>query len=342
MSDDTHWMGLALNEACKGVGKTAPNPPVGCILVRNGVLIGRGWHHMAGKPHAEREALADAARNGHSAKGATAYVTLEPCSTHGRTPPCTQGLIEAGVSRVVYATEDRNPAHAGAADPILRTAGIEVASGILAHEAEKLLRPFFKVRETGLPWVIWKSAMSLDGRITRPPGEHQWLTNADSRKDVQLLRSTVDAILTSGETVRKDKPALTIREPELLAGRNQPWRVICTDHPGTLPADAPLLCDEWRERTLIRPTHDPEGMLRALAADQGVLTVLIEAGGVFSAALFGQGLVDEVVLYYAPLLCGGPVPALAGTGFRPSVRLKETAFTRIGDDVRLRALVDRE
>jgi diaminohydroxyphosphoribosylaminopyrimidine deaminase/5-amino-6-(5-phosphoribosylamino)uracil reductase len=341
MIDDAHWMRLALDEASKGVGKTAPNPPVGCVLVKDCHCIGRGWHRAAGQPHAEREAIADAVRNGHTPQGATAYVTLEPCSTHGRTPPCTQGLIEAGVTRVVYATKDRNPAHAGAADRILRDAGMEVSSGVLSDESETILRPFFKAGETGLPWVIWKSAMSLDGRITRPPGEPQWLTNEASRKDVQRLRSTADAILTSGETVRRDKPALTIREPELLEGRSQPWRVICTDHPETLPADAPLLCDEWRERTLIRPRHDLPRTLRSLAANQGVLTALVEAGGVFSAALFEHGLVDEVVLYYAPLLCGGPVPALAGAGLGPSLQLTEIDYARIGDDIRLRALVSR-
>ena len=339
MSDDTHWMALALQEARKGIGKTAPNPPVGCVLVKDGVCIGRGWHRAAGQPHAEREAIADARHNGIPTEGATAYVTLEPCSTHGRTPPCTDGLITAGITRVVYAVVDRNPQHAGAADRILASAGIEVISGVLADQAEEILRPFFKVRETGLPWVIWKSAMSLDGRITRPPGEPQWLTCEKSRRDVQALRATADAILTSGETVRRDRPALTIRIPELLEGRNQPWRVICTDHPASLPADAPLLCDEWRDRTLIRPRHGLRDTLRALTAEQGVLTVMVEAGGVFSAELIGQGLVDEVVLYYAPLLCGGPVPALAGNGLPASLRLHDIGFTRIDDDIRLRARI---
>jgi len=181
--------------------------------------------------------------------------------------------------------------------------------------------------------------MSLDGRITRPPGEPQWLTNEKSRNDVQALRATADAILTSGETVRRDKPALTIRMPDLLEGRNQPWRVICTDHPAPLPADAPLLCDEWRDRTLIRPRHNPHDTLRALATEQGVLTVLVEAGGILSAALIEQGLVDEVVLYYAPLPCGGPVPALAGNGLPESLRLTDIVFTRIDDDIRLRARI---
>jgi diaminohydroxyphosphoribosylaminopyrimidine deaminase / 5-amino-6-(5-phosphoribosylamino)uracil reductase len=223
-------------------------------------------------------------------RGSTVYVTLEPCSTHGRTPPCTQGLIDAGVARVVYACVDPNPDHAGRADALLTAAGIEVTSGVCREEAEKLLRPFFKVRETGLPWVIWKTAMSLDGRLTRPPGESQWLTGEAARADVQKLRATVDAILTTGETVRRDQPALTIRVPELLDGRPQPWRVVFSDHPDSLPRDAPLFTDEWSGRTLIRPRHDPAESLRRLASEQGVLSAMTEAGGIFSAALFEAGL----------------------------------------------------
>lgn len=329
MIDDASWMRLALAEAQKGVGRTAPNPPVGAVIVKNGELLGTGWHRAAGQPHAEREALAAAA--GKNLTGATIYITLEPCSTHGRTPPCTQGIIDAGISKVVYACVDRNPDHAGRADALLRAAGIEVISGVCQEDAERLLRPFFKVRETGLPWVIWKSAMSLDGRITRPPGEGQWLTGELARADVQKLRSTVDAILTSGETVRRDQPALTIRVPELLAGRPQPWRVIATDRPDSLPPQP--------ERTLIRPRGNLTETLRNLAAEQGVLSVLVEAGGVFSAALFEAGLVDEVVVYYAPLLCGGPSPGLGGVGLKESLQLAELEFSQLGNDVRLRGII---
>jgi diaminohydroxyphosphoribosylaminopyrimidine deaminase/5-amino-6-(5-phosphoribosylamino)uracil reductase len=338
---DRDWMSLALGEARKGVGRTAPNPPVGSVLVKDGVVLGRGWHRAAGRPHAEREALADAfERHGREAvRGATAFVTLEPCSTHGRTPPCTDGLIEAGVTRVVYAATDRNPAHSGQADAVLRAAGIAVTSGVLAAESERLLRPFFKVQETGLPWVIWKTAMSLDGRLTRPPGEGRWLSHPDSRADVQRLRAEVDAMLTSGETVRRDLPILTIREAALLEGREQPWRVVVTDRPESLPMDAPLFTDAWRERTLIRPAGDLAGVLRRLAAEQGVLSALVEAGGVFSAALLEAGLIDEVVVYLAPLLCGGDVPALGGVGLAGPLKLADIVFERIGDDVKLRARI---
>jgi diaminohydroxyphosphoribosylaminopyrimidine deaminase/5-amino-6-(5-phosphoribosylamino)uracil reductase len=230
---------------------------------------------------------------------------------------------------------DRNTDHAGRADFLLQAAGIEVVSGICQEEAEKLLRPFFKVRETGLPWVIWKSAMSLDGRITRPPGEGQWLTGELARADVQKIRATVDAILTSGETVRRDKPALTIRDPELLAGRQQPWRVVVTDRPESIVFQGPM------DRTLIRPRGDLSEILRNLVSEQGVLTVMVEAGGVFSAALFEAGLIDEVVVYYAPLLCGGPSPGLGGGGLHESLHLEEIDFKQFGDDVRVRGITVR-
>ena len=329
--NDEHWMLLALEEAEKGIGRTSPNPPVGAVIVKDEIMLGKGWHRAAGRPHAEREALADAA--GKDVRGATIYITLEPCSTHGRTPPCTAGIIEAGISRVVYACVDKNPDHAGRADDLLKAAGIEVVSGVCSEEAEKILRPFFKVRDTGLPWVIWKTAMSLDGRITRPPGEGQWLTGELARADVQKLRSTIDAILTSGETVRRDNPALTIRVPELLEGRSQPWRVIVTDRPESLPKQP--------ERTLIRPRADLAETLRRLAIEQGVLTVMVEAGGVFSAALFEAGLVDEVVVYYAPMLCGGPSPGLGGVGLKESLHLDEIDFQQFGNDIRMRGIIRR-
>ena len=328
-------MRIALDEARKGIGKTAPNPPVGAVVVKGGNLLGSGWHRAAGQPHAEREALADALekQGAHALRGSTVYITLEPCSTQGRTPPCTQGLIDAGVARVVYACVDANKDHAGRADALLQQAGIEVVSGVCREEAEKILRPFFKVQRSGLPWVIWKTAMSLDGRLTRPPGEGQWLTSETARADVQRLRSQVDAILTSGETVRRDLPELTIRVPSLLDGRLQPWRVVFSDRPESLPQGAALFSDAHRERTLIRPRQDLEGSLRRLVREQGVLACMTEAGGVFSAALMEAGLVDEVVVYLAPILCGGPTPAMAGAGLEASLRLKEISYRQLGDEL---------
>ncbi len=334
-------MARALAEARKGVGRTAPNPPVGAVLVKNGEFLGSGWHRKAGLPHAEVEAMREVEKNlGKDAlRGATAYVTLEPCSTSGRTPACTGGLIAAGVSRVVYGSLDPNPSHVGAAAEVLSAAGIEVEGGVLEKECDGILRPFSKVQRTGLPWVVWKCAMSLDGKITRPEGEGRWLSGVESRADVQRLRSEVDAILTSGETVRRDKPALTIRVPELLEGRDQPWRVVVTNQPETMPRDAAIFSDEWSDRTIMRGRGNMEEMLRALVTEQGVLSVMLEAGGKFSAAMISAGLVDEAVIYYAPMLCGGTVPALSCVDFRKSIRLEEISYETFGNDLRVRGLV---
>lgn len=342
-AEDERWMDMAIVEAEHGVGRTAPNPPVGAVIVRDGVRLGSGWHRAAGQPHAEREAIADAAaRHGAGAlRGATLYVTLEPCSTQGRTPPCTDGILEAEITRVVYACRDQNPAHLGRADALLSAAGVEVVSGVRETEAMRQLRPFFKVSRTGLPWVIWKTAMTLDGRLTRPPGEGQWLTSEAARLDVQQLRSTVDAILTSGETVRRDQPALTIRVSELAAGRPQPWRVVFSDAPDTLPKEAALFIDP--DRTLVRPRGGLADALCGLVLEQGVLSALIEAGGVFAAAFFAEGLVDEIVIYQAPMLCGGPVPALGDPALPHPLKLTAPEFFRIPNcpDLRLRALVGK-
>jgi diaminohydroxyphosphoribosylaminopyrimidine deaminase/5-amino-6-(5-phosphoribosylamino)uracil reductase len=338
MSDDEKWMRLAIEQAQWGVGKTAPNPPVGSVIVKNGKLFGKGWHRGAGHPHAEREAMADA-RQLHGAEslvGATAYVTLEPCSTFGRTPPCVDGLIDAGITRVVYACVDPNPAHAGRANERLERAGIEVVSGVLEQEAAKILRPFSKVQRTGLPWVTVKMAMSLDGRISRPDGEGQWLTGEEARADVQRLRAEMDAILTSGETVRADRPALTIRDAKLCEGRNQPWRVIVSRHSETLPIDAPVMSDEYRARTLIREGNF-EKILRDLVQEQGVMSVMVEAGGDLVAELWRQKLVDEWVCYLAPLLTGGKV-AVAGLSDL-NAQLRDVEWSRLGEDVKMRALV---
>lgn len=341
--EDVRWMRRAIEEGRKGIGRTSPNPPVGAVIVKDGVEIGAGWHRGAGLPHAEREAMA-AVRTIHgeeALRGATAYVTLEPCSTHGRTPPCTDGLIEAGIARVVYAAEDPNPAHAGRADVLLEKAGIRVTRGVLAKEACRLIRPFSKVQRSGLPWVILKSAMSLDGRITRPPGEGMWLTGAEARAEVQRLRAEVDAVVTSGETVRQDRPRLDLRDPELAAGRPQPWRLVLTGDPASLPMDAPLFTDAHRERTLIDDRAHPEEALRRLVRERGVSSVLVECGGRLAAALLEAGLVDEWVAFLAPLAGGGTLPAVAGGGFPDGLQLQDVAFRRFGPDVMLRAAVVR-
>ncbi|TAE78027.1 MAG: bifunctional diaminohydroxyphosphoribosylaminopyrimidine deaminase/5-amino-6-(5-phosphoribosylamino)uracil reductase RibD [Verrucomicrobia bacterium] len=341
--EDQRWMRRALEEARRGVGRTSPNPAVGAVIVKNGTELGAGWHRGAGLPHAEREAMA-AVRERHGAealRGADVYVSLEPCSTHGRTPPCTMGLIEAGVARVIYAAEDPNPSHAGRADRLLEEAGIQVVRNVLAEEARRLIRPFAKVQSSGLPWVILKTAMSLDGRITRPPGEGMWLSGPESRAEVQRIRAEVDAVMTSGETVRRDLPRLDLRDPELAVGRQQPWRVVLTRNPDLLPADAPLFTDTHRARTLVETRDHPEEVLRSLVKERGVSAVLVECGGKLAAVLLEAGLVDEWVGFLAPLLGGGPVPALAGSGLPEGLRLKDPLFQRFGQDIMLRAEIER-
>lgn len=341
--DDDRWMLRAIELAQRGVGCTAPNPPVGAVIVKEGREIGCGWHRRAGLPHAEREAMAAARAAGHDLVGATAYVTLEPCSTHGRTPPCVDGLIEAGISRVVYACEDRNPAHRGAAKARLQSAGMAVTAGVLHDKALPLVRPFFKVQEQGLPWVMVKMAMSLDGCITRPAGEGAWLTGAAALADVQRLRAQTDLILTSGETVRRDRPRLTIRDLALLNGRaegcEQPWRLIVTHQVASLPRDAPLLSDEWRQRTLVRGGNCRE-ILREMAQHHAVNHVMVEAGGKLVAALLEQDLVDEIVIYLAPLVCGTAQRATAGLG-TAGLSLDSIEWQQLGADLRCRALLNR-
>jgi diaminohydroxyphosphoribosylaminopyrimidine deaminase/5-amino-6-(5-phosphoribosylamino)uracil reductase len=340
MTKDESWMNLALEEARRGVGKTSPNPPVGAVIVKDGMLLGKGWHRKVGLPHAEREAMADARQQygPDSLVGATAYVTLEPCSTFGRTPPCVAGLIEAGITRVVYACEDPNPAHAGRADVLLQKEGISVVKGVLREPCEKILRPFAKVQRTGLPWVMVKIAMSLDGRITRPKGETSWLSCPASRDDVQSLRAESDAIVTSGETVRQDLPSLTIRQPHLMEGRLPPWRVVISRNPQSLPRNAPLFVDEFHDRTWVS-SAEPETILKELA-ERGVLTVMVEAGGKLVADWMQRGLVDECVIYMTPMITGG-LPAMAGEADFP-LSLEQAEWKTLGDDVRLRALVRKD
>ncbi|MBB5351400.1 diaminohydroxyphosphoribosylaminopyrimidine deaminase/5-amino-6-(5-phosphoribosylamino)uracil reductase [Haloferula luteola] len=341
MEADEHWMRRALEEAQKGMGRTAPNPPVGAVIVKDGEELGAGWHRRAGLPHAEREALADARRRGNEEKlrGATIYVTLEPCSTQGRTPPCVDGILEAGLRRVVYAAMDPNPRHAGRANRVLGAAGVEVTSGVMEEEAKRWIRPFRKAMLTGLPWVIWKTAMSLDARLTRPPGEGMWLTGPESRQKVQALRAEVQAIVTSGATVRADRPRLDLRDPSYLEGRETPWRVVATEDPLSLPADAPLFTDAWRDRTLVVPRGNPEKMLRDLVEERGVHSVLLECGGRMAGSWMDAGLIDEVVAFMAPMLTGGAVPPLEGKGFDEGCALDEVVFERFGSDVMMRARV---
>jgi diaminohydroxyphosphoribosylaminopyrimidine deaminase/5-amino-6-(5-phosphoribosylamino)uracil reductase len=336
MSDQT-FMRAALHEAARGIGHTSPNPAVGAVIVRGGRIVARGWHRRAGLPHAEIEALR-ALKNAEHARGATLYVTLEPCSTQGRTPPCVEAIIRAGFSRVVIGATDPNPAHAGRAFPLLRAAGIAVTPGVLEAECRALNVAFNKWIVTGLPWVIAKAGMSLDGRLTRPPGEGRWITSPASRADAMQLRARVDAVLIGAGTLRADNPRLTVRG---VPGARQPWRVVVT-RSGALPAQAHLFTDSHRARSLVYRRRPLAAVLRDLGK-KNVTSVLIEGGTRVLGEAFDRRLIDEVQFYVAPMLLGGPQVVIGGRGVGATAeapRLIAPEYARLGDDLRLRALVE--
>lgn len=333
MPSDEKFMREAILLAKRGAGQTRPNPAVGCVIVRHDRIIGRGWHRRAGQPHAEVEALRSMRR--FSPRGATAYITLEPCSTHGRTPPCTEALIAAGVAKVVAGATDPDPRHRGRGFIALEKAGIETVAGVLAEECEALNPEFHHAMSTGLPWVIAKCGMSLDGRLTRPPGEGRWLTSPAARADAMKLRARVDAVLVGAATVRADNPALTVRG---LPGTPQPWRAVWT--PGRpAPRGSKLFRDRWKHRTLVLRESTLRAALRDLAS-RGVQAVLIEGGGHTLGRAFGSGLVNEVVFYIAPLLAGGSIPAVGGRPI-PAFRgmLRNPSCGQIGGCLRFHALL---
>jgi diaminohydroxyphosphoribosylaminopyrimidine deaminase/5-amino-6-(5-phosphoribosylamino)uracil reductase len=337
MSDDEKFMKAALREAMKGMGHTSPNPAVGAVIVRDGKVIARGWHRRAGEPHAEIEAIR-ALKKPELARGATIYVTLEPCSTHGRTPPCCDAIKAHGFARVVVGAVDPNPKHAGRGLTLLRDAGIKVTAGVVEAECVLLNRAFNKWVVQRMPWVIAKAGMSLDGRLTRPPGEGQWITSEQSRRHAMTLRAQADAILVGAETVRRDDPQLTIRGV-LGFEEKQPLRVVVT-RSNRLPRKARLLTDEHRERTMIYRDRSLREVLKDLGK-VSVTSVLIEGGGKVLGEAFDRRLVDEVHFYMAPLLCGGP-DLIAGHGVgsaQESFLLVQSRYERLGDDIHVAGLV---
>ena len=329
VSLDERFMRAALSEARKGIGNASPNPSVGATLVERGRIVARGYHRASGLPHAEIECLAAAGRR--SLRSATLYVTLEPCSTTGRTPPCTKAIIRAGLKRVVIGTMDVNPAHAGRAVRVLEAAGIQVTTGVLTEECSRLNEAFNKWIVTDRPFVIAKCGMGLDGHLTRSPNESRWLTSAAARRHARMLRTEVDAILIGGETLRLDNPRLTTRG---IAGGRQPWRIVVS-RSGKLPRAAHVFTDRFASRTLVYRDRP----LAAVLADLGrreITSVLIEGGGDVLGQAFDARLVDKVQFYLAPIFTGGPVPAVGGKGVtatRFGARLAAGRCSRIGSDL---------
>ena len=335
MPTDEEFMREAIREARKGLGATHPNPAVGAVIVSGDNIIAKGWHRAAGRPHAEIEALEKARQR---ACGATLYLTLEPCSTQGRTPPCTRAIIDAGLARVVYGATDPNRKNSGRAAALLSRASIQVVAGVLAAPCAALNTEWNKWISTGMPYVIAKAAMTMDGRINSPP-ESRWITSELSRQDAMKLRSRVQAILVGGGTVREDDPQLTVRG---TSSSSQPMRVVWT-RSGRLPASAKIFTDEHRDQTLVLKGISLRAALRELGSRK-IASVLIEGGGRVLGQAFDASLVDEVCFYLAPILVGGPIPVTGGRGVRDNehaVRLSSVRFNRIGSDVKLTASVLR-
>jgi diaminohydroxyphosphoribosylaminopyrimidine deaminase/5-amino-6-(5-phosphoribosylamino)uracil reductase len=334
-------MALALEEARRGVGFTSPNPPVGAVVAAGGEVAGRGFHRSAGEPHAEVEAMRQAGPD--RCRGATLYVTLEPCSSEGRTPPCCEAVAAAGVARVVFGSTDPDPRHRGAAVRMLESRGVSVTGGVREAECDALVEAFAKRVTTGLPWVVVKVGQSLDGRITRPPGEGRWLTGQPARDDALMLRGQCDAVVVGAGTVWADDPSLTLRGAAAgrFAGKPQPWRVVMAGE-RELPAGARLFTDEHRERTLVYRGQSPVEVLRDLAANRGCNSVLVEGGGTLLGAFFAAGVVDALVAYFAPLWCGGgTVPASGPLGLAASVRFGKLEAREVGDCLRVEARAGR-
>lgn len=362
---DHQYMGRALVLARRGLYTTDPNPRVGCVLVRDGAVVGEGWHVRAGDGHAEVNALRQA---GERARGATAYVTLEPCSHHGRTPPCADTLVNAGIARMVCAMVDPNPAVAGRGLERLRSAGVEVHSGLLEAQARALNPGFIKRMEQGRPWVRLKLAMSLDGRTAMASGESQWITGPAARADVQRLRARSSAILTGIDSVLHDDSSLTVRADELgLAPvqaeqivQRQPLRVVL-DSQLRLPSTAKLLPqpgrtlvvtlaqDETRAAALRaagaevvrrddRERIDLAGVIEYLAQAEQCNELLVECGARLAGAFVAAWLVDELVVYMAPKLLGSaarPLLELPLERMAQQVPLELVELRHLGTDLRL-------
>lgn len=349
-------MKRALSLARRGLGRTSPNPAVGAVVVRDGNIVGEGYHQQAGGPHAEVLALRQADRR---AFGATLYVTLEPCCTTGRTPPCTEAIRAAGVRRVVVAARDPNPRHDGRGLTWLRRRGVRVEAGLMEEEATALNEAFNKWIVTGRPFVTAKIATSLDGRIATRTGDSKWITNEAARREVHRLRAQVDAVMVSAGTVRADDPQLTVRHG--IRGR-QPWRVV-VDGRGRSPLEATLFTDDVRHRTLVLTTSSSTARWRNVLLARGVdvqqvradgrhvnlkaalkllgarsvTSVMVEGGGDMLGAMLDEGLIDRMMWFIAPMVIGGvdAKPSVGGQGadrVRDAWRLRNAVWRRVGVD----------
>lgn len=358
-------MRLAISEAQKGLGRTSPNPAVGAVIVNHGVVVGRGYHQKAGEPHAEVNAILDA---GEAAEGGAIYVTLEPCNHTGRTPPCTRAILEAGLAQVIVGAMDPNPRVVGGGVEYLRQQGIEVRCGVLEEECRDLIRPFIKHSSTGLPWVIMKAGLSLDGKIAFRQGEGGPITGAASSRAVHQLRDQVDAIVIGVGTAIVDDPSLTTRLPNTTATRD-PLRIVLDSHLRLSPRAKMLIqhssAPTWvfcgpdardeREQALMAagavvqrlPLADDGKLdlvkLLTFLGQNQVCSLLVEGGAAVHGAFWGQKLVDELRLYYAPYIIGDlGLPLVSGftlDGRPPCSPMDRVKVQQLDDDFFFRALL---
>lgn len=355
VQQDRVWMQRAIALAQQGQYSTRPNPNVGCVIVKNGQMVGEGFHPKAGQPHAEVFALRQA---GEDARGATAYVTLEPCAHYGRTPPCAKGLVEAGIAKVVVACSDPNPLVAGKGVEILGQAGIDVEVGICEAEAKQLNLGFLKAMATGMPYVRLKMASSLDGRTAMASGESKWITGVEARQDVQHWRAISGAVITGINTVLTDDCQLNVRQLNEVDVEQivQPKRVIL-DRQGRLPLDAQIL--NVPDTVMVMGPFRPElaklgviqlevqsltSLLKTLK-DFQIYDVLIEAGATLSTAFLQENLVDEVISYVAPTFLGQSARTMFNAELitmAEQLRFKLMDVTQLGDDIRLKLIPSQE
>lgn len=362
-SFDEKYMRMALRLAAKARGRTSPNPMVGAVVVKNGRVIARGWHHKAGEPHAEAIALG---RAGRKAKGATLYVTLEPCShTNKRTPPCSPLVIQSGVKRAVIAMIDPNPRVSGGGIKTLRKAGLDVTTGVLEAEAKKLNEAFIRHITTGMPFVTLKIAQTLDGKVATATGESKWITGEKARLEGRRLRDANDAILVGINTVLKDNPSLTARVP---AGRD-PLRVI-VDSSLRIPADARVIAQKSPAGTVVATLADaPKAKIKRLQdagaevlivksaqgrvdlrdlmrklGRKGIMSVLIEGGPEIHASAIKSGIADKVVLFIAPVLMTGrdslcSIGGVSPTRLSQAIRLEGVTSRFVGKDLMIEGYI---
>lgn len=358
---DRHWLELALDLASRATIETSPNPKVGCVIVRDSVAIGRGWTQPVGQAHAEVQALRDAAANGMDVRGATAYVTLEPCSHFGRTPPCANALVDAGLARVVAAVGDANPQVAGRGLAILQAAGIDVECAThadLVDRAREMNIGFFTRMETGKPWVRMKAAASLDGKTALPNGQSQWITGAEARHDGHVWRARADAVLTGIGTILADDPLLNVRG---IDTPRQPLRIVLDSHL-RMPLSAKILqgesvlvicaVDDPQKRrsleasgadVLCLPDTSGRVCLSSLMLELGrrqINELHVEAGAILNGALIAAGCVDELLVYLAPKLLGQGAGMFALPVLTHVDQASQLVFhdvCRVGKDLRLLA-----